>query len=324
LSDDELAALGRVLEVIRKGGSDEELAEELRQQLHRNRERMFLFLQLAGLTRSKILQDLKGATAAHRVSVPSSPLLLHERCVWALAGPYLAARLGGILKHLAELGEGAASCLEALNQATWPGYIRQERAKRQGHEAEGRLAIVLRTVGIPFHPYAKADNPLCPDAQIHGVSFDIVIPDLEAPRVCVKAMVHTANIGQFGESKDALEIREASEMIKQRFPEGRRPILMSLMDGVGFRSNPSGLNEVLTTADEFCQFRTLWKGVVVAAAQTGRRVSLALPPESARAHERFLRRYADAIIGIRTEDLDSLENDPHVTRAGEGFILPPD
>src|SRR5690606_34524182 len=75
--------------------------------------------------------------------------------------------------------------LESLNQATWAGYIRQERAKRSGHHAEHRLALLLQQAAIPFCPAEKAENPLCRDARICEVSFDLVIPSLEAPLVCV-------------------------------------------------------------------------------------------------------------------------------------------
>ncbi len=109
------------------------------------------------------------------------------------------------------------SAFEALNQATYPGWIRQQWAKLSGHEAEYRLAVLLDECGFPFEPQEKKDNPLCQDATVFNVSFDVVVPNAREPRMCVKATVHTSNIGQFGESKDALEMSEAAGMLDEHF-----------------------------------------------------------------------------------------------------------
>lgn len=210
------------------------------------------------------------------VRVPSSYSGLPNSPAWRFAGPYLARKLQAVFQGFS--GPNFASdvapptyqaTFEAINQATYPGFIRQERAKRQGHEAEARLANLLAACGIAFEPKEKADNPLCRDATLHGVSFDIVIPSVAKPLVCFKATVHTANIGQYGESKDHLEVAEAVEVLHREFGQ-QRPLLMALIDGIGFQSNSAGLNGVLEKADEFCQFRTLWKAVVVAMSKTGR------------------------------------------------------
>lgn len=44
-----------------------------------------------------------------------------------------------------------------------------------------------------------------------------------------------------------------------------RPIVMALIDGVGFKFAKSSLRGVLDASDEFCQFNTLWKAIVVAS-----------------------------------------------------------
>lgn len=320
LTKEEMAALKSVVRVIRESASDEEIANELYRQIREEEERVYLFLQIAGLTRNKILQDLKGAAASRKLRVPSTPLRLHTTRAWTLAGPYLAARLGNILQYVSELADPVEPALEALNQATWPGWIRQERAKRQGHEAEARLATVLMSVGLPFEPREKADNPLCRDAQVNGISFDVVVPNVREPLMVVKSTVHTANIGQYGQSKDALEITEAANMTKEQYQTGRRPLILAMIDGVGFRSNRQGLDGVLETSDEFCQFKTVWKAVVVAAAQLGQRVRLALPKDSRDRHAEFFKRYEQAVEFVDV-DIDSLDNDPHAVEAGEGFIL---
>ena len=74
-----------------------------------------------------------------------------------------------------------------LSQATYPGYIRQERAKRQGHMGEQRLAELLHALGVPFEPKEKLKQPLSPDVKIWDVSFDLVVPNSKAPKVLVQS-----------------------------------------------------------------------------------------------------------------------------------------
>jgi hypothetical protein len=317
----ERAVLRMLVKLMGERKSHEQIALAIRTELRKNPELMLTLLQIAGLTRNKIIQDLRAALAGTSISVPSSPLRLHlGDAIWARAGRYLSGRLGSVLQNLSGLGANVDAALEALNQATWPGWIRQERAKRQGHEAEFRLATVLEKVGIPFEPAEKADNPLCRDAQVHGVSFDLVVPTAREPMVCAKATVHTANIGQYGESKDVLEIEEAARMIAAHFSGAAKPTLLALIDGVGFRSNRAGLDRVLSSADEFCQFRTLWKAVVVAAARLGRRIKLALPAAEIEFHRRFLERHKRVIhlVELKGSEFDHY---PKAVAAGDGFIL---
>ncbi|MCL4413130.1 MAG: hypothetical protein M1522_00015 [Actinobacteria bacterium] len=312
LSADELDNLTEVVELIRAGLSEKELARHLHRLFREDPNFIYLVMQLVGLTRSKILTDLRAALAGGGGKAPSAAHLLPERPqAWALAGPYLAKRLRmAFTPLLACHGEALHGALEGMNQATWPGWIRQERAKRQGHAAEGRLAVLLQSLGIPFEPREKAENPLCADATFRGVSFDIIVPDVEEPGLCVKATVHTANIGQYGESKDHLEVSEAVEVLSAADDP---PVLLALIDGVGFFSNTAGLEGVLTKADEFCQLATLWKAGVLAAHASGLLVALVLPDASE--HAAFLCRYANSI-----ELVDKPDDDPGWVEAGEALV----
>jgi len=156
-----------------------------------------LSLQIVGLTRNKILQDLKAASrsGAIEANVPSSYARLPHTDIWNFAGPYLIHRLCKVFSSLKSTPEVIPQAIESLNQATWPGYIRQERAKRSGHEAEFRLAALHLACGLPFEPAEKAENPLCRDIQINGVSFDLVVPSGTRPGIVIKSTVHTSNIG---------------------------------------------------------------------------------------------------------------------------------
>ena len=250
-------------------------------------------LQFSGLTRNKILTDLNSmaSSGSIKVSIPSSYARLPESEAWEFAGYYLLKRIKPILSAIPDARD-PIKVLNAINYATWLGWIRQERAKRSGHEAEGRLARIFKEIGIPFMPEEKADNPLGGDVQLHDVSFDLIVPNTSNPKMCVKSTVHTANIGQYGESKDYLEMTEASRMLHEDFTENNRPLLLAFIDGVGFHSNRAGLEGVLTMADEFCQFKTVWKAVVIAESKIGiSDLKIYLPESVFREYEEFLGRY---------------------------------
>ena len=299
LNADEISALDRVRDCLHQEMSDDVIVSEIEKILKVEPELIYPIMQIVGLTRNKIVQDLKATFANSGIVVPSSPTKLHtKQAVWNLAGPYLFKRLRTVLSPISSLDQGLFqhSC-ESLNQATWPGWIRQERAKRQGHEAEARIATLLWTLGLAFEPYEKVDNPLCPDFQYHGISFDIAKVENELLQFGIKATVHTANIGQYGESKDALEMIEARSMLQRISPEGT---LIAMVDGVGFRSNRAGLDGVLLQADEFCQFQTIWKAAVIAAHGSDTKLQMLLPDESD--HSRFLNRYSDTVTVVHERD----------------------
>jgi hypothetical protein len=302
LTRDENTFIERAGKLVHSAPDDGELGKKLFKLVNGSAEKLGLLLQLCGLTRNKIISDLKAAaiSAKPRVVFPSNyASVAGNQDAWTLAGPYLARRLRRVLGPLPrELLHDAA---EALNQATWPGFIRQERAKRSGHEGEYRLATLLASSGIPFQPEEKADNPICPDVQIYNVSFDVVVLSVNDPRVCFKATVHTANIGQYGESKDYLEIMEAHQVLNHKFPKRRRPLLMALVDGIGFSSNRAGLDGVLSVADEFCQYQTIWKSIVVCSAMTGIPLIIELPRTAIEQQHDFLARF-DFLKSVATRE----------------------
>lgn len=302
LDDGELAALSEIAEALSEGADDDEIAVIVRDAGRRDAGVFLTVMQLVGLTRNKIITDLKASAAARGTRVPSTPGQLPRSDAWRFAGPYIAQRLRRVIGPLVVDGEVPSSAFEALNQATYPGWIRQQRAKLSGHEAEYRLAVLLDECGLPFEPQEKKDNPLCRDATLYGVSFDVVVPNVREPRMCVKATVHTSNIGQFGESKDALEMSEAAAMFDEQFRGSDRPRLVALIDGVGFRSNSAGLNGVLTTADEFCQFESIWKGAAVAAFALERSLTVALPEPHIPSHASFFARYEEFVTAVPLTD----------------------
>lgn len=319
LDQREVEAIGRILESLQQPG-DVVVAGIVRREIQANPRLMDILLQLAGLTRNKIIVDLKAAvrSGAIKGSVPSSYARLPFTPAWREAGPYLISRLRKVSRTVPNDRRLLPGILEALNQATWPGYIRQERAKRSGHEAEYRLATLLAACGFPFEPQEKAENPLCPDAAVGGVSFDIVVPAVANPQVCVKSTVHTANIGQYGESKDHLEVDEAHRMLDRNFPAGRRPLLLAFVDGVGFESNRAGLEGVLSKADEFCQYRTLWKAIVVIGDRLDRRPRLIIPEAEIPRYRGFLRakRYLKLV-----DPLEHVRLPKGAVEAGDGWVI---
>ena len=312
LTTERVESLVAVIHSLRNNNDLNAISNSLRDALSSDPTRIMIFLQLIGLTRNKIIQDLQGSTANTGIKIPGKPENLYKKDdVWAIAGQYMAQRIHTVLSPLGDIDDEALpAALEALNQATWPGWIRQERAKRQGHEAEYRIAVMLASLSVPFVPTEKSENPLCRDAQLDDISYDLIVPDAINPMLCIKSTVHTANIGQYGESKDALEIKEAAKSLASRYPT---PVLLAMVDGVGFRSNRAGLDGVLLGADEFCQFKTIWKVAVVALHVIGARAEISLPDLDE--HSGFLSRYSQGLGQGSAHDTVG----PWVT-AGEGHI----
>jgi hypothetical protein len=272
------------------------LDEKMRQLLDKNPEFVNRLVQMLGLTRNKVLQDIKGHAGSTGIKAKTSTLnaAISDPETWQRVANYFRPR---IISLDAALGEKIPlqGVLSAINLVTWPGYIRQERAKRMGHEAERRSAEILHALGIPFEPQSKRLNPLSPDVQINGISFDLVVPSVTAAQVVIKSTVHTANIGQYGESKDNLEIKQALQSLTKAYGK-RRPVLVAGIDGVGFYSNRAGLQGVLTTADEFFQFKTIWKLVAIAANRVGGSFIFALPDIALASHKDFIQRYTSAAV----------------------------
>ena len=318
LTQEEIGALMVLVGALANGESDEQVASKLLAEIKKRPEFILVVLQIVGSTRNKIITDLRAATSGSSLKVPQSPTRLHRnQNVWKMAGQYLAIRFRKVCIPLISLESGGVQALEALNQATWSGWIRQERAKRQGHEAEYRLAVLYSALNIPFEPKEKAENPLAKDAQVNDISYDLVVPNTNAPLVCVKSTVHTSNIGQYGESKDALEISEAADELKSSFPSNT-PTLLAMIDGIGFRSNRAGLEGVLSNSQEFCQFKTLWKAAAIAASRLALEITVKLPKEHIESHSSFLGRCNKS---VHIQPLDD-QPTPNWVQAGEGLILP--
>jgi hypothetical protein len=277
LTDEELEWLRQVYQYCR---ADVEVAvPSLKELLESNgADLTALLLQISGLTRNKIISDLKASLG--KKAAPSSYEQLHK---FDSGVRYLVRRLKRVFEPLYRSGiESDADTLrgvfEALSQATYPGYIRQERAKRQGHMGEQRLAELLHALGVPFEPKEKLKQPISPDVKIWDVSFDLVVPDSNDPKVLVQSMIQSANIGGFGQSKSE-KVKKAMEAIRQNCPDAPPPFLVAFVDGVGFESNAEGLNTVLETADEFVQFKTLWKFAIVVAHVMNRELLIQNHPE---------------------------------------------
>lgn len=322
LSQDALRALNGLVAALSNDESDEQVAAKLLVAVRERPDFILTILQFIGSTRNKILTDLRASTAGQNLRIPQSPTTLHRNAaVWAVAGLYIALRFRQVFTPLMPLIRGRRHALETLNRATWPGWIRQERAKRQGHEAENRLAVLFLALGLPFEPVEKAENPLTQDAQVNEISFDLVVPSRNAPLLCVKSTLHSSNIGQYGTSKDLLEVRAAADMLRENFP-ANPPTLLAMIDGVGCLSNRAGLEGILAAANEFCQFKTLWKAAAIAARRLGREITIKLPEEHLESHRAFLSR-CGAMVRVEAlgEPLQPAPDTPPGAQAGEGFVL---
>src|SRR5207237_8879928 len=98
----------------------------------------------------------------------------------------------------------------------------------------------------------------------------------------------------------------------------QRSRLLALIDGIGFTSNRAGLDGVLSVADEFCQYRTLWKAAVLCSALTKIAIKLELPTAVIKEQHAFLTRFNFLkSVFPKEEGRDAKYRLP----AGDGFVL---
>ena len=239
--------------LVKKTNSNDEFLEGLKSAIDNDEDFLNLVIQLSGLTRNKIITDMKSMNVKFNLS----PNNVTKN--WNIVGEYIGTRFNRIIRPL--INGDFQKALESLNYATWPGYIRQQKAKLMGHEAERRIAILLDNLGIKFDPQIKTTQPMSGDINFHGASVDLAVPSRNNPKVVIISTVHTSNIGQYGESKDKSEAVALREIIDKL--EGVKPLLVLMIDGVGLHSNIAGLKGSLDACDEFVQFETLWKLPVI-------------------------------------------------------------
>ena len=107
LNADEISALDRVRDCLHQEMSDDVIVSEIEKILKVEPELIYPIMQIVGLTRNKIVQDLKATFANSGIVVPSSPTKLHtKQAVWNLAGPYLFKRLRTVLSPISSLDQG--------------------------------------------------------------------------------------------------------------------------------------------------------------------------------------------------------------------------
>ena len=92
LHQSELAVLQAIVVEVKRTEDDSVLAAFLKKHIAENGpELTALLVQLCGLTRSKIISDLKASSTG--AAVPSNYARLHLHESWQKSGPYLAASL---------------------------------------------------------------------------------------------------------------------------------------------------------------------------------------------------------------------------------------
>lgn len=322
LTDEDIAVLDDLCGFIKAGKDDTDLANAIGVCASLHEETLLTVMRLSGLTKSKPVSDLKASVAASVVRIPGEAIRFpKDPAVWAVAGPYIAERARRALAPISSLSRrDRHSAYEALNVAVWPHWVRQKRAKLSGHQPEQRAATMLYNLGIPYEPEEKRTNPLCADAQFQNLSFDLVVPDANQPKLVMRSTVQTSNIGQFGQSRSAEVVGAVQTLANLRAAD--RPELLALVDGVGFNSNPKGLEGVLQHVDEFCQFATLWKLAALAAGATKTKIEIALPNGHAQEHKAFV---DDMPVSIKFTTLNKSWLEQHTGNtvpAGEGFARP--
>jgi hypothetical protein len=103
LTKDELALLKNALSAVDATSSDVELGQKIFKLVNGTPENLALLLQLCGLTRNKIITDLKAVAASKKnlIGFPANyKALASSQTGWTLAGPYLALKLRRVFSPL--------------------------------------------------------------------------------------------------------------------------------------------------------------------------------------------------------------------------------
>ena len=161
-----------------------------------------------------------------------------------------------------------------------PKEVQQKEAKRRGHGAEGEAARVCFELGCQIIPTNKHTNPMGAkdpnlDRKTFKVSdkkrgetwsFDLLILDKKSPsrdlRVCMQALIHTSDPGQYGvnKSNETVTIRNDIDKFNLTVPNSKKISFWGLVDGVGFCENKADtINKMLPCFDTSIQLKSLYK-----------------------------------------------------------------
>ena len=146
----------------------------------------------------------------------------------------------------------------------------QNEAKRRGHGAEAALAELLEQMDIQIRPKGKAVNPmgvsdphfsalhwtLCDRSPGETFSTDIAVLDKSGElRVCIQALIHSSDPGQFGVNKS-----DETVTIRTILDKTQRGEIWGLLDGVGYSENKKGtINKLIKAFHHFAQYNSLYK-----------------------------------------------------------------
>jgi len=267
--------------------------------------------QLVGLTLSKVKGDIKAnAMLCEPVPKVKTPTTLIKTDIGqSIISDYFAEKIENIYiyKEFYSFED-----IQTVYSATNPSFVRQKRAKLMGHEIERRLAFAFHAASVPFEPIRKVEKLGSSDVTVDGYSYDLVSPSVKNALLRILCMVHNANVGQYGEDKLRSSAVDAKKSIKNKL----NTTLLTLIDGLGCKSNRAGLAAVLENSDEFCQLRTLWKAVAIGAKKSNIKVRVLLPENQISDFAAFADRWSISLDSI--SETNSIEKG---TEAGDGILI---
>ena len=162
-----------------------------------------------------------------------------------------------------------------IDKLILPKEIQQAEAKRRGHGAEHKVALLLHQLGINFVPSEKHINPMSshdPNMDIDTFeilqkqkgktySFDLIIEThLQKPLAFLQGLIHTSDPGQYGVDKSNQTVDIKRELMKSNQKYSTQKQLWGLVDGVGFSENKKDtIDKMLSEFDCFIQLKSIYK-----------------------------------------------------------------
>ncbi len=156
-----------------------------------------------------------------------------------------------------------------------PKEIQQAEAKRRGHGAEHRVAVLLYQLGISSIPSDRFFNPMSsndPNVDIdtfeiikrlkgRTYSFDLIVEThLHKPLAFLQSLIHTSDPGQYGVNKSDETVQVKRELTKSNQKYNTQKQHWGLVDGVGFSENKKDtIDKMLLEFDCFIQLKSIYK-----------------------------------------------------------------
>jgi hypothetical protein len=198
---------------------------------------------------------------------------LAKKSVEIIAKYLIDRQLLSILELFKKLQQSEIETI--IEKLILPKEIQQAEAKRRGHGAEHKVAILLYQLGVNFLPSDRNLNPMAsndPNVDIDTFeiiqkqkgktySFDLIVEThLHKPLAFLQGLIHTSDPGQYGVNKSDETVQVKRDLIKSNQKYKTQKQHWGLVDGVGFSENKKDtIDKMLSEFDCFVQLKSIYK-----------------------------------------------------------------